>query len=71
MKKRKLLLLAMTLGRLWESWRRTSRCCAVRVTACLIGSMEQVTDNAGEACAVIRFWVKDNDFEVEPKSWAT
>ena len=32
----------------------------------LIGSMEQVTDNAGEACAVIRFWVKDNDFEVEP-----
>ncbi len=32
----------------------------------LIASMNQVKDNAGEVCAVIRFWVRDKDFEVEP-----
>lgn len=32
----------------------------------LIGSVNQVEDNTGEACAVLRVWMPDNDFEVEP-----
>lgn len=32
----------------------------------LIGSMNQVVDNTGEACAVLRVRMTDNDFEVEP-----
>lgn len=32
----------------------------------LIGSMKQVHDNTGEACAVLRVRMTDNDFEVEP-----
>ena len=32
----------------------------------LIGSVNQVEDNAGEACAVLRVWMPDDDFEVEP-----
>lgn len=32
----------------------------------LIASMNQVTDNTGEACAVIRFFASDTDFEIEP-----
>ena len=32
----------------------------------LIASMNPMYDNAGEACAVIRFFVRDKDFTVEP-----
>lgn len=32
----------------------------------LIGSVNPVEDNTGEACAVLRIWMPDNDFEVEP-----
>lgn len=32
----------------------------------LIGSVKIVEDNTGEACAVLRVWMSDNDFEVEP-----
>lgn len=32
----------------------------------LIGSTDAVYDNAGEACAVIRFFVRDEDYEIEP-----
>lgn len=32
----------------------------------LIASMNPVYDNAGDACAVIRFFVRDNGFEIEP-----
>lgn len=32
----------------------------------LIASMDPVYDNAGEACAVIRFLVRDEGFEIEP-----
>ena len=32
----------------------------------LIGSVNPVEDNTGEACAVLRVWMPDNDFEVEP-----
>lgn len=32
----------------------------------LIGSMHQVLDNSGEACAVLRVRMADNDFEIEP-----
>ena len=32
----------------------------------LIASMDPVYDNAGEACAVIRFFVRDEGFEIEP-----
>ena len=32
----------------------------------LIGSVNKVEDNTGEACAVLRIWMPDNDFEVEP-----
>lgn len=32
----------------------------------LIGSMKQVQDNTGEACAVLRVRMTDNDFEIEP-----
>ena len=31
----------------------------------LIASISPVEDNAGEACAVIRFFTRDNDFEIE------
>jgi len=32
----------------------------------LIGSMKQVQDNSGEACAVLRVRMTDDDFEIEP-----
>lgn len=32
----------------------------------LIGSMDPIIDNTGEACAVIRFFVRDEGFEIEP-----
>ena len=32
----------------------------------LIASMDPVYDNAGEACAVVRFFVRDEGFEIEP-----
>lgn len=32
----------------------------------LIGSMHQEVDNTGEACAVLRVRMTDNDFEIEP-----
>lgn len=32
----------------------------------LIGSVNKVEDNTGEACAVLRVWMPDDDFEVEP-----
>ena len=32
----------------------------------LIGSMKQVQDNSGEACAVLRVRMTDNEFEIEP-----
>lgn len=32
----------------------------------LIASMDAVYDNSGEACAVIRFFVRDEAFEIEP-----
>ena len=32
----------------------------------LIASISPVEDNAGEACAVIRFFTRDNDFVIEP-----
>ena len=32
----------------------------------LIGSVNPVEDNTGEACAVLRVWMSDNDFEIEP-----
>ena len=32
----------------------------------LIGSMNQVKDNSGETCAVLRVRMTDNDFEIEP-----
>lgn len=32
----------------------------------LIGSVNPVEDNTGEACAVLRVWMPDDDFEVEP-----
>ena len=32
----------------------------------LIASMNQVKDNNGEACAVIRFFVREKDFQIEP-----
>lgn len=32
----------------------------------LIGSTDAVYDNSGEACAVIRFFVRDEDYEIEP-----
>lgn len=32
----------------------------------LIASMDPVYDNAGEACALIRFYVRDDGFEIEP-----
>lgn len=32
----------------------------------LIGSMDAVYDISGEACAVIRFFVRDMDYEIEP-----
>ena len=44
----------------------------IRVTAfernmtSLIGSMNQVMDNSGEACAVLRVRMTDDDFEIEP-----
>lgn len=38
----------------------------VRNVTSLIGSMNQVEDNTGEACAVLRVRMSDNDFEVEP-----
>ena len=31
----------------------------------LIGSVNKVEDNTGEACAVLRVWMPDDDFEVE------
>ena len=38
----------------------------VRNVTSLIGSMNQMEDNTGEACAVLRVRMPDNDFEVEP-----
>lgn len=32
----------------------------------LVASMDPVYDNAGEACAVVRFFVRDEGFEIEP-----
>ena len=32
----------------------------------LIGSVRPVYDNTGEACAVIRFFVRDAEFVIEP-----
>ena len=61
-----LLVLFLTFALQADAQKKIQVTKFVRNVTSLIGSMNQVEDNTGEACAVLRVRMPDNDFEVEP-----